>query len=349
MMRSKVVILFLLLVSLPLLGLGCGSKKQQDAGVFKSTDGGETWEQKVKIDDKNNISSLSVNEVAVDSNDSNVVIIGTENNGIYKSSDGGEAWQQTSLKAGAVYSLEFNPADSSVIYAAGQTNEIGRIYKSSDGGNNWEEVYAETRDDTYVNDVTVDWYDPRRLYAGTSYGALLKSKDSGRSWVAIRWFEEEESVNKIAVNYQDSRRLMVVTSDGLYRSDDGGNTVANIDNKIESIGKVRNIHDLTTHPQEKNNVYLVGEVGFLASADWGQTWLKINILANPEARTIAKIVLDPNDARKMYFSFDSNLYKTTDTGDNWSVKQFTTGRIQGLAIDPSDTSVLYSTVLANQQ
>ena len=212
MTKHKITLIILFLASLPLLGLSCGNKKELDAGVYKSTDGGETWEQKVKIDDKNSIAGLSVNEIAIDNNDSQVLLIGTDGNGIYRSTDGGDIWQQTSLRVGSIYSLEFNPNDTSVIYAAGQVSEIGRIYKSSDGGNNWEEVYAETHDDTVVNEVTIDWYDPRRLYAGTSFGALLKSKDSGRSWVAIRWFEEEESVEKIAVGYQDSRQLMIATN-----------------------------------------------------------------------------------------------------------------------------------------
>lgn len=349
MIKHKLILFILALASLSLLGLSCGNKKQQDAGVYKSTDGGETWEQKVKIDDKNSIAGLSVNVIAVDDNDSNVVIIGTKENGIYRSTDGGEIWQPTSLKTGAVYALDFNPNDTSVIYATGSAADIGRIYKSSDGGSNWEEVYAETHDDTTVNDIIVDWYDPRRVYAGTSYGALIKSKDSGRSWVAIRWFEEDESVNRITLNYQDSRQLFVVTRDGLYQSNDGGEIVTDIEEKIESIGKASNIHKIVAHPQEKNNVYLVGSIGFLASYDWGKTWEQINILGYPEARTVANIALDPNNAQKIYFTFDSNLYKTTDGGENWSVKQFTTGKLQGLIVDPNDTSVLYTTVLATQK
>ncbi|MBU1177729.1 hypothetical protein KJ903_00755 [Patescibacteria group bacterium] len=349
MTRFKIALIVLLLAPLSLLGLSCGNKKQSDAGVYKSTDGGETWEQKVKIDDKNDISGLSVNEVAIDPSDSNIVFVGTELNGIYKSTDGGDTWQQTALRAGNIYSLDINPNDSSVIYAAGSANDIGQIYKSSDGGNNWEEVYAETHDDTVVNDVVADWYDPRRVYAGTSNGALLKSKDSGRSWVAIRWFEEGESVNGIAVGYQDSRQLFVATSESLYQSSDGGKIVTDIKDKVESIGKASGIHDIVAHPEEKSRVYLIGEIGFLISYDWGQTWQKVNILANPEYHTVANIALDPKDAGKIYFTFDSNLYKTADGGANWSVKQFTTGKLRGLAVDPGDTSVLYTTVLSTQQ
>ncbi|NQV13301.1 MAG: hypothetical protein HQ530_03290 [Parcubacteria group bacterium] len=348
MTRHKIILISLLCASLPLLGLGCGNNEPRDAGVYKSTDGGETWEQKVKIDDKHDISGLSVNEVVIDGNDSNNVIIGTRENGIYRSSDGGETWQETSLQAGAIYALEFNPNDSSVIYAAGSVDEIGQIYKSSDGGSNWEEVYAETSDDTIVNDVTVDWYDPRTLYAGTSFGALLKSKDSGRSWVAIRWFEEDEWVEKIAVSYQDSRQLIIVSSDSLYQSNDGGETVTDIGDRIEPIGEKSYILDIVVHPQEEKYVYLIGQVGLLTSQDWGQTWQKINILSSPNMHTVTNVAVDPKDAQKIYFTFDSNLYKTSDGGENWSVKQFTTGKLRGLVVDPSDTSVLYTTVLAGQ-
>ena len=239
----------LFLLALPLLGLSCGSKSVRDGGVYKSTDGGETWEQKVKIDAKNSIASLSVSEIAIDSNDSNLVLLGTKENGIYKSTDGGETWKQTSLKGGTIYSLQFNPNDSSVVYAGGSNADTGKIYKSSDNGNNWEEVYSETHDDTVINEIAVDWYDSRRVYAGTSFGVLLKSKDSGRSWVAVHWFEEGESVNHLAISYKDSRQLFLATNKSLYQSGDGGGTVNDLSQGLANFGKATNILDLVTHPQ----------------------------------------------------------------------------------------------------
>jgi len=53
MNSKKLFFLALLVITLPLIGWSCGQKKANNGGVYKSTDGGETWEQKVKIDEKN--------------------------------------------------------------------------------------------------------------------------------------------------------------------------------------------------------------------------------------------------------------------------------------------------------
>jgi len=219
------------------------------------------------------------------------------------------------------------------------------MYKSSDGGDNWEEVYAETHDRTAVNCVVVDWYDPRKIYAGTNSGALLKSTDSGRSWVAMQWFDQ--NVKKIIVSYRDSRELYVQLDRAIHKSVNSAESFVDLQDFLEEFGKVTAIHDLVVHPQDKNIVYFISNLGLLKSSNGGQEWQDVPLLSYPGFSSVADLALDPQDSKVIYFSYDSNLYKSTDGGQNWSVKQFTSGTINSVVLNPSDTAVLYTGVLVS--
>jgi len=347
MLSRQLFLLVLLISTLSLSGLSCGQKKASNGGVYKSTDGGETWEQKVKIDDKNSLAHLSVNRVVIDQENSQVIFAGTETQGIYQSVNGGETWQPTSLRSGLIRDLVFNPKDSTVLYAAGSMAGTGKIFKSADSGNNWEEVYAETHSGTEVNSVVVDWYDPRKVYAGTNVGALLKSTDSGRSWVAVQWFDQ--SVDKVVISYRDSRELYVQLASTIHQSINGAESFIDLKGSWESLGKVGNIHDLVVHPQGKETIYFISSLGLLKSGDRGKSWQSISLLSYPEFRSIVSLVLDPVAEQTIYFSYDSNLYKSVNGGQNWSVRQFTSGKIKSVAVDASDTAVIYAGVLTSGQ
>ena len=348
MIKNKLLPIILALAILPLVGLSCGQKKSSsDGGIYKSTDAGETWEQKVKIDEKNSLASLSINKVVVDQNDSNVIFAGTTENGIYKSSDAGETWAPTSLQVGGIREIVFNPEDSSVLYVTGNIAGTGKIFKSSDGGNNWEEVYSETHGSTEVNTIAVDWYDPRKVYAGTNVGALLKSTDSGRSWVAIQWFDK--SVDRVAISHRDSRKLYVQLTNAIHKSIDEAESFSDLESSLEKFGKVHEVHDLVLHPQEQDQVYFISALGLLRSNDGGKEWQDVPLLSYPSYNSVVSLALDPDDPDIIYLSFDSNLYISVDGGQNWSVKQFTSGKIQNVAVDPSDTAMLYTGILVSGQ
>jgi hypothetical protein len=338
-MTRRIFYTAVLIIVLPLFGFTCSRRASQDAGVFKSTDGGETWEQKVKIDEKNNIAGVSVNEIKIDRVDSNVVFIGSLENGIYRSSDGGETWSSTALNVGDIYSIVINPEDNSVLYAAGSVGDIGKIFKSSDGGNNWEEVYSETHEGVTVYTVEIDWFDPRRIYAGTGGGAVLKSKDSGRSWVVTKWFDHQ--VNKVVISPEDSRVLFISTNKELYRSNNSAKDFFSLEKSLEEFGTLENIHDLVVHPKEADLVYLSSELGLLKSDNGGRSWQQVNLLAKPEPYSVSKITLDYSNLNKIYFGFDSNFYKSDDQGQSWAVRQFTSGEIGKISVDPHDGSVMY--------
>ena len=161
----------------------CGGIR--DAGVFKSSDGGETWQQKVKIDKRHSIASINVLTLTVDPSNPETLYLGARENGVFKSSDGGETWQkiedENEVLSGRanIYQVTVDPKNSNNIYAAGYQENQGRLFKSSDGGQSWKEVYVVSEEKYAVFSVSVDPYESQIVYMGIIiFQISLKSSDS---------------------------------------------------------------------------------------------------------------------------------------------------------------------------
>ncbi len=177
--------------------------------------------------------------------------------GIWKSLDGGASWHATDdlLPNLAVCSLAIDPTNPSVLYAGTGEGLFGSwvrhrgmgIFKSSDAGMTWHQLPG-TVDDVpvgafyYVNKIVISPNDPDRIYAATMSG-VWRSVDGGQSWTVVLrnpWVLDgpagTQASQGCAVGCTD---LTVRTDtdpdilfaafgsfskDGLYRSDDGGDT-----------------------------------------------------------------------------------------------------------------------------
>ncbi|MEJ1224117.1 thrombospondin type 3 repeat-containing protein [Sediminicola sp. 1XM1-17] len=100
-------------------------------GVFKSTDGGASWNQ-TGLNPSNTSDNWLMNEIVIDPTNSQILWVGT-NQGLYKSSNGGTLWIRK--KIGNIKDFKLKPNNSNTIYAV--TND--EFFKSTDGG----EVFTE--------------------------------------------------------------------------------------------------------------------------------------------------------------------------------------------------------------
>src|SRR5262249_50889581 len=99
-------------------------------GLLRSTDGGETWKQYGDLN-----SSLGNPVVAVAPTNPSRVYVGTENSGIYRETDPGEFSLNFTVEAG-VHAIAFDPTAPTTAYAGGHTG----VYKSTDDGNHWTQM-----------------------------------------------------------------------------------------------------------------------------------------------------------------------------------------------------------------
>ena len=149
------------------------------AGVFKSTNRGESWEQI-----NNGLNSLETNVLVVDPNNSQILYLGTDDDGLYKSTDGGNSWDKLDVspitESFGVGDIVVDPKNSNNIYLGtvdyfrlaedrGVLGDFG-ILTSNDGGLTWREFNSGLQ---HLGVFTLELNpETRILYAGTRAGGV---------------------------------------------------------------------------------------------------------------------------------------------------------------------------------
>lgn len=149
-------------------------------GVYKSTDGGMSW----------NATGLSHSITALAVNPQNPVIIyaGTYGQGVFKSIDGGMNWiaVNNNLSNQLVQALVIDPQDPAILYVGTQGFNIsgtlsGGVYKSTNAGESWTAVNSGLSD-TFITALAINPKMPATVYAATDRKGVFKSGNGGFSW-----------------------------------------------------------------------------------------------------------------------------------------------------------------------
>src|SRR5262245_37206296 len=229
-----------------------------------------------------------------------------------------------------------------------------------------------------VMTIAVDPSNKAVIYIGSASGGVWKTVNGGASWQAIFDAQGSFSIGWVTVDQKRPNVVWVGTGernsqrsvaygDGVYRSEDGGRSWANVGLKTsEHIGRI------VVSPKDSDTVYVAaqgplwapgGERGLYKRIDGGKTWTQA--LKIGENTGVSDVVLDPRNPdvvvasayqrRRNFFTMidggpESAIHRSTDGGKTW--KKITTGlpdeqlgRI-GLAISPVNPDVLYANVEA---
>ncbi|WP_430812625.1 MULTISPECIES: VPS10 domain-containing protein [unclassified Carboxylicivirga] len=197
-------------------------------GVWKTTDGGFTWNCLTK-----EWPNLSVASLEMAASDNNVIYAGTgegfgnmdaiKGNGIFKSIDRGLSWTHLPStidddRFTYVSRLLIDPLDAGIVLAATNTG----IYRSVDGGASWTEVYAAAEK---VQDLRARPNDFNTLYASDNNTGILMSIDRGRTWSLSKSLMKGRI--ELATSSANPDYLYALTrSSDLYVSLDGGDNWA---------------------------------------------------------------------------------------------------------------------------
>ncbi|MBW3534844.1 MAG: hypothetical protein KY453_06440, partial [Gemmatimonadetes bacterium] len=166
----------------------------EERGVYKSTDGGRTWEKSLYIDE-----NTGAIDLVMDRNDPNTLFAamyqrrrtpwgfsadGPES-GIYRTLDGGETWREMTegLPEGdkGRIGLDIHRRDGDLLYALVESNPDGRgLYRSTDRGESWEKMSDRNPRPMYFSLVRIDPSNPERIYLGGVQFSI--SDDGGRTW-----------------------------------------------------------------------------------------------------------------------------------------------------------------------
>jgi photosystem II stability/assembly factor-like uncharacterized protein len=241
----------------------------EERGLFKTMDGGESWEKILYVDDRTGAIDL-----VMDPSDPNTLYATTwersrkawghtasgEGSGIYKSTDGGESWQRlsngfpTGPGVGRI-GIDVAPSDPNVVYAlldnhspdpdsdpteSGSRRIGGEVYRSDDGGASWRKVNE----------------DP--IPAGYDFCII-----------------------KVAPDDED---VVYVPGQRFWASEDGGRTYRQIQGTLVHLlphgSPVLHLdqHELWINPEDGDHMLLGNDGGFHISYDRGESWLHVNNL-----------------------------------------------------------------------
>ena len=313
-------------------------------GVWKSTDGAQSWSS---VFDKEG--SGSIGSLAVANSDHNTIYVGTgeacirgnisHGDGVYKSLDAGKTWKNVGLRdSRAIGKVIINPNNPEIVFVAalghpyGPNTERG-IFRTVDGGKTWEKVLYKD-ENTGGIDVAFDPHNPNILFAAlwqarrTSWSldsggpgsGVYRSSDGGTTWKRL----EEHGLPKgpygrvgIAVAANSDRVYALIEAHnpdgGLYRSDDGGETWDFVNPSHSLWQRPWYYMHIIADPRDENVVYIM-DVEAYKSTDGGHLFNKIKV---PHGDNHG-LWIDPRDTRRMIASNDGGVTITLDGGKNWT-------------------------------
>jgi photosystem II stability/assembly factor-like uncharacterized protein len=205
--------------------LGHAFAKNRERGVFRSRDGGRTWEHVLFLND-----STGANTVSMNPRNPRVLYAGMwraqrmpwsltsggPEGGVYKSVDGGDTWEKLGggLPAGVVgkVGVSVSPANPNRVWAMIEAEPEGGLYRSDDAGRTWQRTNSENRlrqRAWYYNHVVADPRDENRVYVLNT--GFYRSVDGGRTFESFE--VPHGDVHDLWINPNDNR-VMVVANDG---------------------------------------------------------------------------------------------------------------------------------------
>ncbi len=227
-----------------------------------------------------------------------------------------------------------------------------------------------------IADIAIHPQNENIWYVAVGSGGVWKTINSGTTWTPIFDKETSYSIGTVSIDPNRPETIWVGTGedvggrhvgfgDGVYRSDDGGQTWTNM-----GLKETQHISRVKVHPNNSNIVWVTaqgplwskgGQRGLYKSKDRGKTWIKT--LGDDKWTGVTELVYDPRNPDRMYAATwqrhrtvaayigngpGTALYRSDDGGDTW--EKLTNGLPKtsmgktGLAISPHDPDVLYAAI-----
>ncbi len=189
-------------------------------GVYKSTDGGDTW---VQMNDGLEKTTKNINAIVVHPHDPDTAYAVTLNSGVYKTVDGGGHWIHinSGITRMDIRSIAIDPNNPDVLYAGA---ENAGIFKSQDGGLSWMQVNVGLDAEATVRGLAVDPLDSDRVFAGDWHTGAYVSEDAGGVWMHINDGLENRAITALDISADGSVLYAATQGGGVFRLGDVGTT-----------------------------------------------------------------------------------------------------------------------------
>ncbi|PHS64062.1 MAG: hypothetical protein COB12_08750 [Flavobacterium sp.] len=218
--------------------LGALWSDSEDRGVYKSNDGGKTWDKILYIG-----TSTGAADVIMDPNNPSILytsmwefrrsgwsfVSGGKTSALYKSTDSGKTWNKihSGFPTGDLgrIAIAVAPSDSKILYSVLETGEkaTNGLWKSTNAGASWEHLnndFGLTVRPFYFSRITIDPKDPNVIIKGGLSGSI--SRDGGKTFKSLGNMHSD--IHDIVFDINNSDVIYTGTDGGFYRSWDGGST-----------------------------------------------------------------------------------------------------------------------------
>lgn len=340
-------------------------------GVYKSTDGGNSWQRQFfsveQIKEKNKPYPGGINPwwVELDPASSDVVYAGTDN-AVYRSVDGGESWtvltakltsqgwQGTGFSGLVSRNIEWNPEDASHLVLQGK--DAARAIQSWDSGRHWrvENPGMPPYDGGHDVAFAPGWMFGVFGQGGDENELIARSQDAGRSWTVLTSPVSPAVATDVHVDEANPNRLWVVVNGQLWYCDNATQT-SNPNWTRVVIGTNDNtVGDIEAVPSQGDAFYIATDAGIYYSMNGAE----FRLIGGPKDASNTDLAIAPSSPNVLYAARDKS-YGTDDDGlwrydlstDDWSRvwhddgdasegPRSVTASIGDLAVHPNDANIL---------
>jgi photosystem II stability/assembly factor-like uncharacterized protein len=333
-----------------LVGVG-NNQYFSNAGVYYSTNGGQSWNRGAGIAD-------IITAVEFSESDPNIAYAGSIT-AIFKSQDGGQNWSRVGtndwgpegIRAGfpSDFQLDFENPNRLFI-----NNYAGGNYLSLDGGETWSTA-SQGYTGAQVRDVIVDPDNPGHMLAASRSG-LFETPDGGTTWLGrsngimkvLEW-------NAVAMSPANNQKLLAASNftSQISRSDDGGLSWELVGNfvtgnkgwRVVTFANMSRVYAGSAGYESAGTFSSnVAASGVQRSNDGGLSWNWVNSGTMSDAHVTSISTAADNIDRVFVATTNRGVLRSSNGGDSWQELQGGLPDIAALsvAVDPRDSTVVFA-------
>jgi photosystem II stability/assembly factor-like uncharacterized protein len=205
-----------------------------ERGLYKTTDGGKTWNKSLNISE-----NTGINNVILDPRNPDVLyatseqrrrhvftkIGGGPESAVYKSKDAGKTWDKimTGLPSGDIggMGIAISPVNPDVLYiimeAAGET---GGFYRTMNRGASWEKMSSYASSGQYYNEIYCDPLDVDKVYSMETTSKV--TLDGGKTWTSVGNNNRHVDDHALWIDPENTKHLYIGGDGGIYETFDEG-------------------------------------------------------------------------------------------------------------------------------
>ncbi|SNR16712.1 hypothetical protein [Tenacibaculum jejuense] len=242
--------------------LGALWSDSDERGIYKTLDGGKTWEKILYVDEKTGASDL-----IMDPKNPNILYAsmwefrrtgwgfnsGGPGSALYKSTDAGKTWNKihNGFPEGDLgrFAIAIAPSQPNTVFAVVESKKDKGLYRSDDAGKNWKLLNSDfglVVRPFYFSRLVVHPTNPDILVKGGLNGSI--SRDGGKTFKNLGQMHSD--IHDIVFDIKNPDAMFVGTDGGVYRSWDGGATLDMVDNLPLS-----QFYQISVDNEEPYNIY----------------------------------------------------------------------------------------------